>query len=411
MTIIYGILNLPLYFSNSWEFFAFFRVLAGTGLGATIPMVTTCFSEWVPSKNRSFFITFGMAFMICGWLLAGVIGGALSNATAAATINEAMVSGGESAWRAALDSAIASAGVGLPFIGAGVDFDSWRYGYFIGAIPIVYGIVLWFAMPETPHWYASKGRFQDVNAALGKLEKSKFGNADLSTQFAAEQYIVPKPVQGSGVARPVQQEVHQGHDDHLDRVLHGDVHRHGHERLAAQDDGHRRLQLRPGDLEQWRRRHCRRAGWPWCRKVRAQEEHHWRLRVRRGDDRGHHHRVLRRRDGGLGALWRDRACHGAVRLCHQLWSDRDAAAHARSVSCLHPRNGVSYCQAFGRFGGALGPLLLGAIMDFMVSIGASTAMSMSVTFMVMTVPAIIVCISTAVLIKGDFKGAIDEITE
>ena len=70
-----------------------------------------------------------------------------------------MVSGGESAWRAALDSAIASAGVGLPFIGAGVDFDSWRYGYFIGAIPIVYGIVLWFAMPETPHWYASKGRF------------------------------------------------------------------------------------------------------------------------------------------------------------------------------------------------------------------------------------------------------------
>ncbi len=165
-------------------------------------MVTTCFSEWVPSKNRSFFITFGMAFMICGWLLAfaGVIGGALSNATAAATINEAMVSGGESAWRAALDSAIASAGVGLPFIGAGVDFDSWRYGYFIGAIPIVYGIVLWFAMPETPHWYASKGRFQDVNAALGKLEKSKFGNTDLSTQFAAEQYIVPKPVQGSGVA-------------------------------------------------------------------------------------------------------------------------------------------------------------------------------------------------------------------
>ena len=59
----------------------------------------------------------------------------------------------------------------------------------------------------------------------------------------------------------------------------------------------------------------------------------------------------------------------------------------------------------------MGPLLLGAIMDFMVSIGASTAMSMSVTFMVMTVPAIIVCISTAVLIKGDFKGAIDEITE
>ena len=37
-------------------------------------MVTTCFSEWVPSKNRSFFITFGMAWMIVGWVMAALVG-------------------------------------------------------------------------------------------------------------------------------------------------------------------------------------------------------------------------------------------------------------------------------------------------------------------------------------------------
>ena len=411
MTIIYGILNLPLYFSNSWEFFAFFRVLAGTGLGATIPMVTTCFSEWVPSKNRSFFITFGMAFMICGWLLAGVIGGALSNATAAATINEAMVSGGESAWRAALDSAIASAGVGLPFIGAGVDFDSWRYGYFIGAIPIVYGIVLWFAMPETPHWYASKGRFQDVNAALGKLEKSKFGNTDLSTQFAAEQYIVPKPVQGSGVAALFSKKyikgtmtiwiayfmgtfIVMGMNAWLPKMMVTAGYSYG---LATLNNGAAVIAdvLAGLGAEKFGRKKNIIGGFAFAVVMIVVTTIVFYVAVTAGS-----------------------VPYGVIALVMVLFGfaiNYGQTGTQPLMPEVYPASiratGVSYCQAFGRFGGALGPLLLGAIMDFMVSIGASTAMSMSVTFMVMTVPAIIVCISTAVLIKGDFKGAIDEITE
>ena len=73
--------------------------------------------------------------------------------------------------------------------------------------------------------------------------------------------------------------------------------------------------------------------------------------------------------------------------------------------------GVSWCQAFGRFGGALGPLALGAIMDACVAAQVSTAMSMSITFMFMVIPAVIPIISTSILIKGDFKGAIDELSE
>lgn len=42
-----------------------------------------------------------------------------------------------------------------------------------------------------------------------------------------------------------------------------------------------------------------------------------------------------------------------------------------------------------------------------VAAQVSTAMSMSITFMLMVIPII----STSVLIKGDFKGAIDELSE
>lgn len=46
-----------------------------------------------------------------------------------------------------------------------------------------------------------------------------------------------------------------------------------------------------------------------------------------------------------------------------------------------------------------------------VAAQVSTAMSMSITFMFMVIPAVIPIISTSVLIKGDFKGAIDELSE
>src|SRR5665647_263073 len=60
---LYALLTLPVYFAPSFLFFAIFRVCAGIGLGACIPVVTTMFSESTPTKRRALFITFGMAWM------------------------------------------------------------------------------------------------------------------------------------------------------------------------------------------------------------------------------------------------------------------------------------------------------------------------------------------------------------
>ena len=58
--LFYGVFTLPQAFANDVYFFAAFRLIAGFGVGSCIPVVTTCFSETIPSQHRGVFVTFGM---------------------------------------------------------------------------------------------------------------------------------------------------------------------------------------------------------------------------------------------------------------------------------------------------------------------------------------------------------------
>ena len=51
-------------------------------------------------------------------------------------------------------------------------FTNWRVCYLIGALPIVYGIVLIFAMHETPHWYANSGNKEMACKRLTQIEQA-----------------------------------------------------------------------------------------------------------------------------------------------------------------------------------------------------------------------------------------------
>ncbi|MEE8722399.1 MAG: MFS transporter [Eggerthellaceae bacterium] len=411
MTLIYGILNLPLYFSENWVFFAFFRVAAGTGLGATIPMVTTSFSEWMPSKNRSFFISFGMAFMICGWVISGLIGNAISDAATAKAINAAMTSGGYDAWLAARDSAVAAAGVSLPFIGPNVDFDHWRVGYFIGAIPIIWSIVLWKVMPETPHWFASKGRFDDVAAALGKLERSKYGTTEVTSKFTADQFLVPPKPEKVGPAALFSKKyikgtlaiwigyfcgtmIVMGMNAWLPKMMVTAGYSYG---LATLNNGAAIITdvLAGIGAEKFGRKKNIIGGFIITIVMIILTTITFYIAVTTG---AVPYAVI----ALVMVLFGFGINYGQTGLQPLMPEVYPASIRA---------TGVSYCQAFGRFGGALGPLALGAIMDACVKANVGTAMSMSITFMFMVIPAIVPVISTAILIKGDFKGAIDELSE
>ena len=150
---IYSLLTVPIFFVHSFEVFAFLRVLTGIGLGACIPVVTTTFSESTPTKYRAMFITFGMAWMIVGWVLAGVVATFL-----------------------------------VPSLG-------WRFCYLLGGIPFIYAILLYFKMPESIYWLANKGRKEEAVRALQHIEKTATGKV---THRNPDALVVPTPPKVAG---------------------------------------------------------------------------------------------------------------------------------------------------------------------------------------------------------------------
>lgn len=168
--IFYGLFTLPQAFSNSLGMFAVWRLIAGFGVGSCIPIVTTCFSETIPSKNRGVFVTFGMAFMVAGWVLAGLIAAPIC--TSPTSIMGDFT------------------GAQITVASGATYFENWRLCYLIGAIPIIYGIILIFLMHETPQWYANNGQ---KDKAVAALEKIAHEHHDDTAKYDANLLIVPPP--------------------------------------------------------------------------------------------------------------------------------------------------------------------------------------------------------------------------
>lgn len=150
---LYSLLTIPIYFSNSFTIFALFRIFAGVGLGACIPVVTTTYSESTPTNRRAIFITFGMAWMIVGWVIAGLVATAV-----------------------------------VPVFG-------WRLCYLIGGIPFLYSIFLYFKMPESAYWLANKGYKEKAVKALQSIEFIVMGK---STDWNPEALVIPPPPKQAG---------------------------------------------------------------------------------------------------------------------------------------------------------------------------------------------------------------------
>ena len=149
--MFYGLFTLPQAFSNSLGIFAVWRLIAGFGVGSCIPIVTTCFSETIPSQHRGVFVTFGMAFMVAGWVVAGLVAAPICTAPSSILGD--------------------FTGTQITLASGATYFENWRVCYLIGALPIIYGIILIFAMHETPHWYANNGRKEEAVKALQDIER------------------------------------------------------------------------------------------------------------------------------------------------------------------------------------------------------------------------------------------------
>ncbi len=182
--LFYGFFTLPQAFSPNLPFFAAFRLIAGFGVGSCIPVVTTCFSETIPGKHRGVFVTFGMAFMVAGWVLAGVVAGAIcANASDSATGCVPII-----------DAGFFKEVVHLA--NGKYTCENWRLCYLIGALPVIYGIALIFLMHETPHWFANNGQKEKAVDELKKLAAA--AGTELPANITPENLVLPpKPAKTS----------------------------------------------------------------------------------------------------------------------------------------------------------------------------------------------------------------------
>lgn len=112
---LFGFFSLASAFSTNLWTFALLRFVTGLGLGASMPNTATLVSEFAPAKHRNLLIT----FVYSGFAIGGAIGGVASNYLIE-------VSG----WRAVLLAG--------------------------GALPIAFGIVMLFALPESVCFLAAR---------------------------------------------------------------------------------------------------------------------------------------------------------------------------------------------------------------------------------------------------------------
>jgi AAHS family 4-hydroxybenzoate transporter-like MFS transporter len=127
---LFGVFTALTALAQSLAVVTFCRIVAGIGLGMVLPAVAALIAELTPIRRRGFAIALATSCLPIGAMLGGV---------AAAAI--------------------------LPSMG-------WRALFVLGgAAPIVLGVVLWFALPESPRFQAARGTERDRTRAIATLHR------------------------------------------------------------------------------------------------------------------------------------------------------------------------------------------------------------------------------------------------
>ncbi|MCX8060211.1 MAG: MFS transporter, partial [Aquificaceae bacterium] len=119
-------------FAQSFESAFLFRVLAGAGLGGEFAAIQSAIDEFVPSRHR------------------GKVDGTIT-----------------ALWN--LGSLMASLSA-IALLKAMTEETAWRFAYFLGGLLALLVVFVRLYVPESPRWLISKGRLEEAESIVQRLE-------------------------------------------------------------------------------------------------------------------------------------------------------------------------------------------------------------------------------------------------
>ncbi len=131
-TIAYAILTFVTGLAPNVPTLIVLRIVDGMAMGAVFPLPYVLASEFCPPKRRGRFIAWSDAFLSAGYFLSPLLA--------------------------------------LVLIPNAQDTTGWRIMFMIGGLPLLFALLAWRYLPESPRWYESKGRWEEAERVLATLE-------------------------------------------------------------------------------------------------------------------------------------------------------------------------------------------------------------------------------------------------
>ncbi|SDD48802.1 MFS transporter [Sporomusa acidovorans] len=128
--LIYGLGTGACGFAWSYESLLVFRFIVGFGLGGQVPVAVTLMSEYSPTKYRGRMIVLLESSWAFGWLAAAIISYLV-----------------------------------IPKYG-------WQLAFYVGAFPVIWVFYLWWHVPESAHYLIKKGQLQQAHELVCSVERS-----------------------------------------------------------------------------------------------------------------------------------------------------------------------------------------------------------------------------------------------
>jgi len=131
-TIAYAALTFATGFTHSANSLITLRIADGMAMGAVFPIPYIFASELCPPHRRGRFIAWADSFLSIGYFLSPLLAFRL-----------------------------------IPNV---ENTTGWRIMFMIGGLPILFALLIWRCLPESPRWLESRGRFAEAETVLQKIE-------------------------------------------------------------------------------------------------------------------------------------------------------------------------------------------------------------------------------------------------